>query len=48
MLQVGKKRSRRDLLDGWVFEGETKPGLIEILSQPKTLQVILRNIIILC
>ncbi|KAG5179327.1 Sec1-like protein [Tribonema minus] len=36
--ELGKKRNRRDLLDGWTSDGEAKPGLLEILSAPRTLQ----------
>lgn len=38
--QLGKTRSRKDLLEGWIIEGsDYQPGLLDILKSSRTPEV---------
>lgn len=40
LLQLGKARTRRDIMDGWIIEGnEYQPGLLDILKAARTPEV---------
>lgn len=40
LLQLGKARTRRDIMEGWIIEGnEYQPGLLDILKAARTTEV---------
>lgn len=45
LLQVGKARKCREILEGWAIEGtDNQPGLLKILESSRTSEVTLSSV----
>lgn len=46
-MQVGKTRTRKDIMEGWMMEGNTyQPGLLEMLKAARTPEVRIFRVIL--